>query len=158
MKNDTCVICGENFEPRENKKYCSDKCAQYAYRQKNKVQTKEIDNLTPVINPDVDILYTFDSQEYLKVKEKLKVFKPENVIEYAFFRKNLTGILDLDFIAAYIDEFFPITGHRYDCNNFYDEEHPIYKEFKNFEKLFYEGRILIKGDLVESEENTSKKD
>jgi len=31
MKNDTCFVCGEKFEPRKNKMYCPDSCKQIAY-------------------------------------------------------------------------------------------------------------------------------
>lgn len=154
MKNSKCVVCGTEFEPREGKLYCSEKCTQYAYRQKKKDQEPEEPEAVQSLTVKNDVLYSFDGREYNKVKEKFKNFKPKSIVEYAFFRRNLTGIPDFDFIAEYIDSFFPFPG-KVDANNpFYDEEHTMYKSYQEFEKLYFEGRIHINFNAELSEENT----
>ena len=66
MRNSACIICGKEFEPREGKLYCSDKCKQYAYTsKKNKIESTEPeDEKKPEPVKESIPKYRFDYSEY----------------------------------------------------------------------------------------------
>ncbi|PKP22703.1 MAG: hypothetical protein CVU05_02690 [Bacteroidetes bacterium HGW-Bacteroidetes-21] len=144
MKNDTCVICGEKFEPREKKLYCSDSCKQKAFLQRKE---KENNPETPEIIPEQKIIkkniIIFDYQEYKSVLEKLPYKFTEWLLfeRYCFFRKNLSGepIIEdiIEYLMLYERDICSDTFNSYNChyrepfdlflNDFHNEEKYIIK-------------------------------
>ena len=48
-RNNTCIVCGESFDPRKSKMYCSNACKQDAYLKR---KYKELPPIKQVIKPD----------------------------------------------------------------------------------------------------------
>ncbi len=71
MKNDSCIICGEEFTPRKGKMYCSNACKQQGHLRK-KIIEKET-NLKEPVNPDEKI-----KKEYSGLMEEKNFELPEN--------------------------------------------------------------------------------
>ena len=143
MKNDTCIICGEKFKPRENKLYCSDKCKQIAYQKR--IDEKNVD----VINNDVTVkevvnkkVIVFYMSEYEEVISKLpETMKKELKFEkYCFLRKNYSGKPVVEDIVKYLMLLKEEIENDYFCykeiedNFIYDQFHEFMKDFYNHEK------------------------
>jgi hypothetical protein len=174
MRNSSCIICGQDFEPREGKLYCSDKCKQYAYTsKKNKVETIPKEEETkPDPVPEIKIYYRIDLCEYRNVIGKCEAEGKKwakdffNIISYSFFRKNLSGISDIDFIIDYLDNisdvyrdfFYLQTDPNYDIGIEYYEKKIKFleEEFREFEVLYHSGGVQIydsKFELENTKEN-----
>lgn len=102
MRNNTCVICGSEFEPREGKLYCSNACKQKGYSDK-KQQIGEHEEKEQEIRATRKQFQFY----YLEFEEYRSKF-PKGVstfILYCFFRKNLTGVTAIQQVNNYIESF-----------------------------------------------------
>lgn len=131
--NDTCIVCGEKFEPRLNKKYCSEKCRhKHYYWNKKEALYPDPEESGQDKPGSMKIYYN----EYKKVKDTIKRFLPIEL--YCFLRKDLSNSSSIDFIVDYINNF-----DLY----FFDEEllnDPKYKQYQLFLRDFFQsGKIEI---------------
>jgi len=134
MKNDTCVICGKQFDkPRAGKLYCSNKCKQAAFdMKKHSIRKTEVVKEEPNHNVKLDRLYHFNLYEFKQVKEKSGIeWEPE---VYWFLRKNLSGLVDLDQIISHIQSFTccDSCGDCFFYDNYRNPGHPLCKSFNDF--------------------------
>jgi len=151
MKNNTCVICGTTFEPRENKLYCSNSCRTKAYNEK-----KEKRNTDTVKQPEPEqilkkpnIIYKFDMSEY---KELILIegFKKLGFEMFCFVRKNLSGISNINDITDYFNEIYKNNLEEfyiqfediqsYEVNSMFKSQ---LKEYTSFLELFHSGQVEI---------------
>ena len=102
MRNDTCIICGTKFLPREGKMYCSESCRTIAY---NKRQKEKADNPQPEVKTmKEEPLYIFENKEFKEVEKITTKLKGEDVLLiYCYYRKNMTGIPKIKEISEYIE-------------------------------------------------------
>ena len=139
MKNSCCTICGNEFEPREGKLYCSDKCKQYAYSSKKNNSTPNTKDKEIIPVKEFKPRYKIDYNEYKKFKQmlvnndKTKEAKYINIYFYAFYRKNLSGLPDIEFIYDYILDAY--------SRDFETIEYITNKESNSYDPLFYESYI-----------------
>ena len=116
MKNSSCVICGKEFEPREGKLYCSDKCKQYAYASKKNNSTPNTKEIETIPVKEIKPKYSINYNEYLEVKKMLEENNRPNTAKmidicfYSFFRKNITGTPGINFIFNYICDMYSINS------------------------------------------------
>ncbi|MBA7580153.1 hypothetical protein ES708_22044 [subsurface metagenome] len=135
MKNDTCVICGKQFDkPRAGKLYCSDKCKQAAFDMKiHSTGKPEIIKEEPTHNVKLDRLYQFNLFEFEQVKEKFKI----EADIYWFLRKNLSGPVDLDQIISHVRNFTCGENGQYFYENYQKLGHPLCKSFDDFVSVLH---------------------
>ena len=128
MKNDTCIMCGEKFEPKENKMYCSDACKQKAYSIRKISEEKE-----------KNVVYTISMSELKKVQQIDDSNEGMGIEVYAFIRKNLQGSVNVEFIVDYIANL--------SLSSFFDNVRlkgtVQYDEYQKFLKLFHYGGVKI---------------
>lgn len=146
MKNDTCVVCGEKFTPRESKLYCSDSCKQTAFeRRKNDKQNKTAEIQTN--STSVNKIIIFDYSEYKEVISKL----PKCYIEwmpfetYCFIRKTLSGTPSVEKII----EMLKVYEELINSTDLHDESvrSPFYNQYQQFLKeMFDEKKYMIKNE------------
>ncbi len=127
MKNQKCTVCGQEFPPRKGKLFCSDKCKQFHYRSKDDPESlthkivEEFKEAGQLDKLDIELLkkiyllekkpiWRIDINEY---KAYCKKYSEDNLIDYAFIRKNLTGIVTLEQINEYIDLISPRFNTEY---------------------------------------------
>jgi hypothetical protein len=134
MRNDTCVECGQKFEPREGKLYCSEACNQAAYRRRKKIDEVEE---TPSIEGLMSnrYAYTFNMNEFIELRKdkRYEGLEPE---AFSFIRKNLTGNADFDFIKSVFD--------LWDLD-FANPEYNSYQqgqEYRKFVQLFHSTNLV----------------
>lgn len=153
MKNNSCIVCGNTFEPREGKLYCSESCKQSAYRKKkiskdNPDEDKE--KKTIVRKPEP--MYSFDYAEYLAVKKEIDI----RFDLFCFVRRSLSGIPDISFIIDYIKELEEMEL----VYNIYQNEkdNPMKTEFEKFKAIFHGGMIeVIEPKPMEKEKKEPEK-
>jgi hypothetical protein len=146
MRNDTCIICGQKFEPREGKLYCSENCKQKAYndRKKESNPEEETDLKCQSMEVKKNILYTFYLEEFELVKKRAKekeIRDPFNFLDfdqYCYFRRliNTQGKVNIDFIVNAISKYssVPLDYHHGDV---------IRDEFEKFQRTIHSGQIEI---------------
>jgi hypothetical protein len=178
MRNSICVICGQEFEPREGKLYCSDKCKQYAYtskKNKNESITQE-EEKKPEPVKEIKPKYRFDYNEYnefLKMMDSKgngEIKKCYSLTVYSFYRKNLSGISNIEFIYNYIMDMYDsdfhflwwlITGDDDYSDEFYTKYIKIRREkYEHFTALFHSGEVEFydsKNATENTTENTKEK-
>ena len=134
MKNSKCIVCGNDFEPRKGKLFCTDKCKQAYYRNQNDPESltheiiEEFKEAGKLEHLDIEFLekiyllknkpiWRIDINEHKAFCEKYKSF---NLIDYALIRKNLTGSVTLE----QINEYFELIsgGFNYSSDSNYNEE------------------------------------
>ena len=121
MQTKKCEVCNNDFEGRENQKYCSDACKQQAYK-KRKTGEKE----TP--------------QEQTKILGHFKMseFKNSNLsdfLTFCFFRKNYKIEFDAEKFNAYVNGF----SESETFVKLADKNTIEGIEFEKFKKQFYQG-------------------
>jgi hypothetical protein len=136
MRNSICVICLNEFKPREGKLYCSNACKQKGYLDKKRPKIE-------VIKKDVDLNNI--KKKYIIYFNEFKEYKlafPNDIdsfMLYCFFRKNLIGITDIKQVYDYINSFEESLIEDLWSN----EYSSIYKKYKEFENKFLDDDFII---------------
>lgn len=136
MRNNTCIVCSNEFEPRAGKLYCSNACKQKAFFG-NKQQSElrgEKDKETTLIKKQLEFNFK-EYQEYL-------VKYPDDIANfqlYCFLRKNLQGKPMLDDIHNYIKNF----DQNWWMNFYHEESNIVQKKYKEFESKFFSEEVKI---------------
>jgi len=138
MKNDTCVICGKTFEPREKKLYCSDTCKQYAFNKRKQDSEVKPDQEPETSEPGKPI-YEFSLKEF-KEFSALSKRSDIDLFKYMFIRKNLSGLPSVEEICEYFTNFNKDDDFLYFIN---DTNNKIGKAFESFNELFAKGLIKL---------------
>lgn len=137
MRNNTCIVCSNEFEPRAGKLYCSNACKQKAFSD-NKQQSElreEKDKETTLIKNKLELNF----QEYQEYSKKYSD-NIENFQMFCFFRKNLRGNPSLDDIHDYIKSFGGLNWWE----NFWQEENnPAQIKYKEFQARFFSDDVSI---------------
>ncbi|MGP8216481.1 MAG: hypothetical protein ACLQQ4_13010 [Bacteroidia bacterium] len=140
MRNNTCIICKTEFEPREGKIYCSNACKQKGYSDKKlqigAQQAKEQEVKTARKQ------FQFFYPEYEEYKSKY----PNDIdsfLLYCFFRKNLTGVTSIEQVYNYINSF---TRNWWD--EFWDNYDtgivsPQRKKYNEFQERYFGDEVII---------------
>lgn len=143
MRNNTCIICNIEFEPREGKLYCSNSCKQKAFTDKKgqlgiaMVREQEKEATRKKMN-----LNFLEYQQYLKkYPNGLDTFQM-----YCFFRKNLAGNPTIEQINSYIKSF---TGDWWE--EFWENGSPARKRYKEFEEKFWGDESVVSFEKNNSE-------
>jgi hypothetical protein len=136
MRNTTCIICLQEFKPREGKLYCSNACKQKGYSDKKHQTTNTIINEIDLNNIKKKyIIYFPEFQEYQETYPN----DIDSFIFYCFFRKNLIGVSDVKQVYDYIDSF----EKSWFKDLWENENSSIYKKYKDFESKFLDDDFII---------------
>ncbi len=136
MRNNTCVVCFKEFEPREGKLYCSNACKQKAFadRQQETGEIQEKEQEKQKIRKQLEF-YLADFQDYKKKYPK----SIDSFLIYCFFRKNFEGLFDAEQFHNYIETF-----EGWWWEEFWNDENSIAKKkFKEFEARFFSDEVKI---------------
>jgi hypothetical protein len=142
MKNDTCVICLKNFEPRQGKLYCSDACKQQAYQSRQE-EASSVEKKTDLLEERVSIKkpkYRFNHTEYNEYIKRYPDTHINNMYRYFFFRKNLSGQLKFDEVMIYFQDF--IDNGFFD-RIYYDRDSIEELSLDEFTRLFYTDEVEV---------------
>ena len=136
MRNNTCIVCSNEFEPRAGKLYCSNACKQKAFSD-NKQQSElreEKDKETTLVKKHLELNFK-EYQEYSnKYSDNI-----ENFQMFCFFRKNLRGNPSLDDIHNYIKSF----GLNWWFNFWHEENNPARNKYIEFEATFFSDEVSV---------------
>ena len=143
MRNNTCTICGSEFEPREGKLYCSNACKQKAFSDKKQGNAlKEQKEQEQQAVKEKLAFYFTDFQEYGKKYPK----NMESFLLFCFFRKNFSGKFDAEQFHAYINTFDSYWWDEfwgYDCGERTDKITPARKRYMEFEAKFFGDDVVV---------------
>lgn len=144
MRNNTCVICGTEFQPREGKLYCSNACKQKGYSDK-KMQVGEREEKEQEIKTTRKQL-----QFYYYEFEQYKSKYPDGVgtfIIYCFFRKNLAGVISIEQVNKYIESFDSCWWNAFWGRTDWGEDTgtvaPSRKKYLEFEATYFGDEVVI---------------
>jgi len=136
MRNTTCIICLNEFKPREGKLYCSNACKQKSYSDKHhsEIKIEEKEKLQNSIKKQLEFSFTEFIEYTKKYDDGIKDFK-----FYCFFRKNILGTPSIEEIYSYIDNF------DWDWwNDFQNDESSIArKKYNEFVAKFFSDDVSI---------------
>ena len=136
MRNSTCIICAQEFEPREGKMYCSNACKQRGHLdKKQQIGAKTEKEQEQKAAKERLEFYWSDYQEYRKKHpDSLDVF-----LTFCFFRKNFKGVFDAEQFYTYMQTF-----GRYWWEEFWeDENNPAQKKYKEFIAKYFGDEVAI---------------
>ena len=135
MRNSSCIICFEEFEPRAGKLYCSNSCKQKGYADKKHQTVGDIDKEEKIkgFRKQIEVSYS----EYQEFKKKYPDYIP--FLFYCFFRKNLIGVVSIDEIHEYIENY----GSSWWDDFWNDEKSPARKKYKEFEERYFNDEFLV---------------
>jgi hypothetical protein len=143
MRNRTCIICSNEFAPREGKLYCSNACKQKGHTDK-KHEATEIANMQREQEEKKAgkkfVIYFTEYQEYNK--KYPDTFLKEFTL-YCFFRKNWTGTFDKEKFRQYVNSFDDVWWDEFwDVNGTYKVS-AARKKYNEFQEKFFGGDEFI---------------
>ena len=143
MRNTTCTICFKEFEPREGKLYCSNACKQKGYTDKKHHTFESQKKENEVINEKKKIEIHFP--EFQKFNSKYPDTIPTFIL-YCFFRKNLTGVTDIEEVYNYIKAFDSEWWQ-----DFWSDEKSIAKrKYNEFEENYFDDNFIVSFGALEN--------
>jgi hypothetical protein len=132
-----CIICGNAFEYRKGKQYCSESCKTKAYNLRKEGVAATGSKMRPRGSGVV-----FKLDEYEKWIEIGNDFSLTPDV-FFFLRKNLPDNLSIERIDKLIKEYYEktyITEH----GSINIEKEILFASFNEFQRLFFDGYFTIK--------------
>lgn len=131
-----CKYCGNAYPYRKGKMYCSPSCKTMAHRDKVNGISHLNENPGEKYNTERTIFYLSDFDQW----EGAKIF---SFIVFCFIIKGMPENEDPDFLKMYATS---ISDDELFYKNIEESNHPICKEYKKFQELFFSNKYQIKKD------------
>lgn len=110
MEKRTCTECGESFNGRIDKKFCSDLCRNAYNNKLNSDSTNYVRNITNILRKNRRIINELLPEETAKVSQQKLIDKGFNFNYYTNITTTKTG---KNYVFCYEFGYLPIEGNYY---------------------------------------------